>query len=390
MVVAVIGNIDHGKSTLLGRLLFDSQQIKAEKIKEVKKIAKGSQLDYAFFLDHFREERLKGMTIDVAYAHYRSPKFEYIFVDTPGHHQFIKNMLSGTSNAQAALLLVSVALKEGIQEQTIRHLKLAKLLGINQLVVAVNKMDLVSYDEKIFRKIVRQTAALLKSIGFSQRTPFVPISALNGVNVYRQSRKTPWYSGKSLIKQLDSHFKLPPNLNKLPLRFVIQDIFSLGEEQVIAGKIESGVLRVGQKIIFQPGHFEVKVKEIRAVEAQKAKAGSGEMVGLIVAGRNNGLSRGQVAGLKFHSPTVKKKFTAQIYLIKKKKINSQEIFLLRCGLSEVNCQLKKIYQEKDGFAKVQITTSKPIVIEKFAGFPSLGRLILVQKEQNIAVGIRMN
>ena len=312
--VAVIGHVDHGKSSLLGRLLFDSGQVNSEKIKEIGK-------NFAFFLDNLEEERVEGMTIDVFYARYQSPGYQYTFIDTPGHKEFIKNMLSGASRAEAAVLLVSATPKEGIQEQTKMHLQLTKLLGINQIAVVINKMDLVEYKKEVFEKIKNEVSLLLKKIGFKiNEAPFIPVSAIEGVNVYQKSEKTPWYQGKSFIGELDDYFRPSPSLSVLPLRLVIQDVYSFSDGKVIAGKVETGVLTKGSEVIFKPSGVKSKIKEIRMGEKEKEKTEAGEVIGVVLENKEEKIGRGEVGGTEESLPSVCQEFLAQIYLLEKGRV----------------------------------------------------------------------
>lgn len=388
--IATIGHVDHGKSTLLGRLLFDSGQIKPEKIAEVKKSSPQSELDYAHFLDHLEEERIARMTIDVCYIQFKSPQYLYTFIDTPGHKEFIKNMLSGASHAEGAILLVSAAPGEGIQDQTIRHLKLAKLLGINQLLVAINKMDLVGYDEKIFKKISHQVCQLLKKIGYNTtKIPFIPISAKRGINIYRKGEGTPWYQGESFAQALDKYFQPLPSLAGLALRFIIQDIYPIQKEKIVVGKVEAGILKRGEQLIFLPSQTKTTVLEIKADQIEKKQAVAGAVVGLVLKDSEIPLTRGEVAGSINNLPVTRRKFKAYLYLIENQKIKGGDQFLIRCGLREEKAQIKKIFEKQDGFAQVIISTEKPIVIEKYQDFPFLGRFVLIQGNKNIGLGIRI-
>lgn len=389
LTIAVIGHVDHGKSTLIGRLLFDADQIKPEKIEEVKNTSTGDYLEYAHFLDNLEEERTEEMTIDVFYAQYRTPNCLYTFVDTPGHKELIKNMLSGASHAQGALVLISAAPGEGIQDQTRRHLRLAKLLGINQLIVVINKMDLVGYKKPVFEQIKKETERLLGEIGLKIKgIPFIPISAREGVNVSKKSRQTPWYQGRSLAQELDKNFKLPPRLRVFPLRLTVQDIYPITGRKILATRIETGSLTPGEEVIFQPSGVKAEVKEIKKGEKNLKKAQAGEAVGLILKETSKKIKSGQVGGTPNNPPFVCRKFAAQIYQTKEGEILKNTDISLRCGLVEEKAKIKGIFENVDGFARVQINTQRPLVIERNQDFPPLSRFVLYKNGKLIAFGIR--
>lgn len=384
--IAVVGHIDHGKSTLLGRLLFDSGQTKPEKVREVKEASKTGTLDYAYFLDNFEEERVGNMTIDVCYLRLQDQGRGYNFIDTPGHKEFLKNMLSGASQAEAAVLLISAAPNEGIQDQTVRHLKLVKLLGINQLVVAINKMDVVNYQQAVFQKIKNEARSLLREIGFPVRViPFIPVSAKKGINVYKRSKQTAWYQGLSFWEAIRKNFQPAPSPKDLPLRLIVQDVYSFGKEVIVAARVGSGVVKKGQTIIFSPSKKKAKIKEIKLGDKKTLEAQAGTVIGLVFE-KEIPVKRGEVGSLLKPAPSGQT-FTTQVYFFDEKDLKAGRMFSLRCGLAQAEAKIKKIIAHEEGFAQIIIKTEKPIVIERYQDFPFLSHFVLERNNRNIALGV---
>ena len=259
--LVVVGHKDHGKSTLIGRLLYDSKAIMEQKLDEIRTELKqtGKEFEFAFLLDSLEEERKGGLTIDIMHTPFKSKKYLYTIIDCPGHKEFIKKMLTGASQADAAVLVVSA--KEGIQDQTRQHTFLIKTLGIKQLVVAVNKLDSVDYDENHYKKTCKELKPILKSLGYKD-IDMIPISAIKGDNVFKKSQKMPWYKGSTLIETLDQKTipcTLP--LNK-PLRGLVQDVYAYENDQnIIVCKIETGTLTPKKDVIFNPSGKKSLIKK---------------------------------------------------------------------------------------------------------------------------------
>ena len=256
--VVFVGHVDHGKSTLIGRIFFDTNSLPEGKVDQIRKAceAEGMEFEYAFLLDSLLEEQEQNITIDTTQIQFRTAKRPYVIIDAPGHKEFLKNMITGAASADAAVLLI--AANEGVQEQSRRHGYLLSLLGIRQVVVAVNKMDLVEYSSEVFEKVQTEYRAFLKQIGVEARA-FVPISARNGVNVAARTpapgekNPMPWYEGPTVLSMLDT-FEPPAPLVEMPLRFPIQDVYRFDERRIIAGRVESGTLKVGDSLVFSPNN----------------------------------------------------------------------------------------------------------------------------------------
>ena len=286
--VVFVGHVDHGKSTLIGRIFYDTHSLPEGKVEQIQKACKeeGMEFEYAFLLDSLLEEQEQNITIDTTQIQFKTEKRPYVIIDAPGHKEFLKNMITGAASADAAVLLI--AANEGVREQSRRHGYLLSLLGIKQVVVAVNKMDLVDFSEETFNKVVAEYTAFLKEIGLEART-FVPISARNGHNVANHApTEMPWYTGPTVLSMLDQ-FEPPKPLTELPLRFPVQDVYRFDERRIIAGRIDSGTLRVGDKLVFSPNHktsvvasierwnAPIEVCEERDVKGLYKRARSGEI-----------------------------------------------------------------------------------------------------------------
>ncbi|HZD43731.1 MAG TPA: translation elongation factor EF-1 subunit alpha, partial [Methanomicrobiales archaeon] len=316
--LAVIGHIDHGKSTMVGRLLFETGAVPAHIIETYRKEAeakgKGS-FEFAWVMDNLKEERDRGITIDIAHKRFDTDKFYFTIVDCPGHRDFVKNMITGASQADAAILVVSAA--EGVQEQTKEHVFLARTLGITQLIVLINKMDAVNYDQKRYETVKKDASDLLKMVAYKpDGMLFIPTSAFQGANIAKKSDKTPWYTGPTVLEALDT-LKEPEKPVNLPLRLPIQDVYTIsGIGTVPVGRVETGVMKKGMKVAFMPANKEGEIKSIEMHHEEIPEALPGDNVGFNVRGiAKNDLRRGDVCGPIESPPTVVDEFTAQIVVL---------------------------------------------------------------------------
>ena len=251
--VVFVGHVDHGKSTLVGRIFYDTNSLPDGKVDQIRESCRkeGMEFEYAFLLDSLLEEQEQNITIDTTQIQFKTARRPYVIIDAPGHKEFLKNMVTGAASADAAVLLI--AANEGVREQSRRHGYLLSLLGIRQVVVAVNKMDLVGFSQEVFESVVAEYRAFLSQIGLEART-FVPVSARNGLNVALPARaEMPWYTGPTVLDMLDQ-FEAPKPLNELPLRLPVQDVYRFDERRIIAGRIETGTLRVGDQLVFLPNN----------------------------------------------------------------------------------------------------------------------------------------
>jgi len=406
--VAMIGHVDHGKSTLIGRLLYDAGEIPEHIIEKYRKEAqeKGkATFEFAWVMDRLKEERERGITIDVAHRKFNTQKYEVTIVDCPGHRDFIKNMITGASQADAAILVVDVV--DCVQAQTKEHVFLARTLGINQLIVAINKMDRVNYDQKAFEKCKEAVAKLIQLVGYKPaETPIIPVSAYNGDNVLKKSEKTSWYNGPTIFEALDA-LKPPEKLIDKPLRIPIQDVYSIsGVGTVPVGRVESGVLKVGDKVIFNPAGVTGEVKSIEMHHEPIQQAEPGDNIGFNVRGvSKNDIRRGDVAGHPDNPPTVVKDFTAQIVVLQHPTaITVGYTPVVHAHTAQVACQFvelqKKIdprtgqvKEENPQFLKtgdaaiVKLQPTRPMVIEKVKDIPPMGRFAVRDMGMTVAAGM---
>ncbi len=401
--LVVVGHKDHGKSTLIGRLLYDSKAILEQKLDEIKAELKetGKKFEFAFLLDSLEEERKGGLTIDIMHTPFKSKKYLYTIIDCPGHKEFIKKMLTGASQADAAVLVVSA--KEGIEDQTRQHAFLIKTLGIKQLVVAINKMDAVAYEESQYQKTCNELRQILQSLGY-ENVPMIPVSAIKGDNVYRKSEETKWYKDSTLIGTLDENTFPHTSQSNKPLRAVVQDIY-LQEDNVktIACKIETGTLLPGKNVVFNPSGKKGLVKKILIFNSIAEKAKPGDSVDLIINGIDT-VERGEVLSYPENQPKNIRKFTAEIILFSDTQIKNGDEITIRYGTAEKKCKVHRILSEIDSVnltisaklpkalennsvGEVELLALEPLCIERHADFPELGRFIIEGKKGAVAAGI---
>lgn len=402
--LVIVGHKDHGKSTLIGRLLYDSKAIPKQKLEEVEtelKKAGDEGFRFAFLLDTLEEERRGGLTIDIMQTPFQTNKYLYTIIDCPGHREFVKKMFTGASQADAAVLVVSA--KEGIQDQTKQHAFLIKTLGIRQLVVAVNKMDEVGYEESKFREISEKLQPLLNSLEY-KNPPIVPLSALDGENVFKKSKKMPWYNALSLIDTLDKTLNpSTPPVDK-PLRGCVQDIYELGNKKVIICKILTGTLEKGKKIYFDPSGKEGFVQKIEMFGKEVEKAESGDSVGIIVNKLPREVKRGEVISYLQNRARVMQSFVSEVILFSNIEIRNNDALTIRCGTAEKKCKVQKILERIDpvnltldtrfprvlksgDVGKIAFLPLEPMCIEKYSNFPELGRFVVEGKRGTVAAGI---
>jgi elongation factor 1-alpha len=403
-----IGHVDHGKSTCIGRLFYETGVISPQELEKIKKeIAELGRptFEWAFIMDVSKEERSKGMTIDLMHKRFETDKYYFTIIDAPGHRDFVKNMITGASQADAAVLVIDA--KDGVMQQTREHAYLAKVLGIKQVLVAINKMDLINYDEKRFNEVKSDTEKLLKGIGFDMKKVwFVPISAFKGENLTKPSENMKWYKGNTFIQTLDQ-FEVPEKPINLPLRLPIQDVYSItGVGTVPVGRVETGVLKVNDRVIIEPAHVEAEVKSIEMHHEQIPEAVPGDNVGFNLRGvTKEQIKRGDVVGHPDKPPTVVKEFTAQIIVINHPTVITVGYTpVFHCHTAQVACKFKKLLKQLDpktgatikenpDFLKtgdaaiVVIEPTKPLVIEKKDEIPQMATFAIRDMGMTIGAGI---
>ena len=403
-----IGHVDHGKSTTVGRLFYDLGLVDQRKLEELRKEAeeKGKAgFEFAYVMDKLKEERERGITIDVAYRDFETPKYHFTIIDAPGHVDFIKNMITGAAQADAAVLVVAAT--EGVQPQTREHAILAKTLGINQLIVAINKMDMVNYDQKKFEEVKAEVEKILKGYGYNvSKVMFIPISALKGDNVVKKSENMPWYNGPTLYEALDKLEEPPRPIDK-PLRIPIQDVYTIkGVGTVPVGRVESGVLKVGDKVLFMPVNKTAEVKSIEMHHEPLQEAKPGDNVGFNVKGvGKDDIKRGDVASHPDNPATVATRFKARIVVLNHPTaITVGYTPVFHVHTAQVACRFEQLLQKIDprtgqvteenpqylktgDAALVEIVPTKPVVVERFQDFPALGRFAIRDMSRTVAVGV---
>ena len=408
MNLVTIGHVDHGKSTLIGRLLWDTKNIPEEQMRKLKDLAKELKketFEFAFVMDNLKEERERGVTIDVMHQRFDTSKYYFTVIDAPGHRDFVKNMITGTSQADAAILVVSA--KEGPQEQTKEHIYLAKVLGVNQLIVAINKMDTVNYGESRYKEVKEEVNKILKTIGYDpEKIPFIPTSAYKGDNVATKSENMSWYTGKTILESLDDLVEPEKPVNK-PLRLPVQDVYAItGVGTVPVGRVETGVMKKGDKILFLPSNVQGEVKKIEMHHEEYSEAKPGDNVGFNVRGVDKkAIKRGDVACHPDKPATIAKEFKAQIIVLNHPNVITKGYTpVFHCHTAQIACKIieieKKInprsgetIEEHPDFIKtgdaaiVKVVPTKPMVIENSKDFPELSRFAIRDMGQTVAAGV---
>jgi sulfate adenylyltransferase large subunit len=388
--IVIVGHVDHGKSTLIGRLLLDTKSLPKEKMAELQRISKdlGKETELAYLTDQLKEEREQDKTIDTTQTFFRTTKRNYIIIDAPGHVEFIKNMLTGASSAEAAILIVDIT--KGVEEQTRRHAYIIKMLGIRHLIVVINKMDLVNFKKEQFEIVRSSLLDFLKKLGL-QPLFIIPVSAKDGVNISGGSLLTKWYNGPALLKALNS-LKPADRKKNPPLRFPVQDIYEINHEKIAAGEVVSGKIKEGEKIYILPSMKEAAINHIKTFGKHKKLAEDGENIGITLKGPLT-LARGDViTGLNGYCKP-RDKFKGNIIWLSKKPLRINDTLTFRCATQETLCTVEKIEQrinsstleviqpEASGLntneaGEVFFKTARPVVVEDFSSIPALGRFIL--------------
>ena len=409
--LAFIGHVDHGKSTTVGRLMFETGAVDPHVIDEYKKEAasKGkATFEFAWVMDSLKEERERGVTIDIAHHRFDTAKYYFTVVDCPGHRDFVKNMITGASQADAAVLIVAVP--DGVMAQTKEHVFLARTLGINQLIIGINKMDVVKYDEKRYNEVKEQLSQLIKMVGYKpDAINFIPMSSFVGDNIGKRSANTSWYKGPTVLEALNMLVE-PEKPTNLPMRLPIQDVYSIsGIGTVPVGRVETGIMKKGMKVSFMPANKEGEVKSIEMHHEEIPQALPGDNVGFNVRGIGKGdIRRGDVCGPADVPPTVADEFTAQIVVLHHPSaltVGYTPVF--HCHTAQIACtfvELQKkldprtgqVKEENPTFLKtgdaaiVKIKPTRPLVIEKVKEIPQLGRFAVRDMGSTIAAGMCIN
>jgi len=409
-----IGHVDHGKSTTVGRLLFDTGNISEQALRKLKDKAQElgkAGFEFAYVMDNLKEEQEHGVTIDLAHKKFETEKYYFTIIDAPGHKDFIKNMITGASQADAAVLVV--AANDGVNAQTREHAYLSKVLGVSQMIVAVNKMDIkgVEYAQKRFDEVKAEVGKLLASVGYKlDAIQFVPIASLPGDNVAKKSDKMAWWTGPTLLDAINA-LNAPEKPTNLPLRLPIQDVYNItGIGVVPVGRIETGVLKVNDKVIAVPGRegkgISGECKSIEMHHEQMTQAEPGDNVGLSIRGfGKKDVARGDVIGHPDTPPTVATEFTAQVVVLNHPSVITvgyTPVFHIHtaqiaCRVEAIEKKLNpatgEVLQENPDFIKngdaaiLRIKPVQPLVIEKKSDIPQMANFAIRDSGATVAAGM---
>jgi len=414
----VIGHVDHGKSTLVGHLLFRLGFVDEKTLRQLEEEAKKKgkeSFKFAWLMDRLKEERERGVTIDLSFVKFETKKYYFTIIDAPGHRDFIKNMITGASQADAAILVVSARKGEfeagmSAEGQTREHLILAKTMGIDQMIVAINKMDApdVNYSQKRYEQIVAILKKFMKGLGYKvDQIPFIPVSAWTGENLIERSPNMPWYNGPTLVEALDNYIQPPKKPVDKPLRIPIQNVYTIpGVGTVPVGRVETGVLKVGDKVVFMPPGVVGEVRSIEMHHQPIQQAEPGDNIGFNVRGvSKKDIKRGDVAGHLDNPPTVVEEFTARVFVIWHPSaitvgyspVIHAHTASVAARITEIQAKLDprtgQVVEKNPQFLKmgdaaiVKFKPIKPMVIEKYSEFPQLGRFAMRDMGKTVGIGV---
>lgn len=397
----IVGHVDHGKSTLIGRLFYDTQSLPEEKLAEITKASAqlGRPVEFGFVMDHLREERDQGITIDTSQAFFKSDKRKYVIIDAPGHVEFVKNMITGASQAEAAVLIVDAT--EGVQQQTRRHAYILSLLGIQQVVAVINKMDLVSYSKDTYESIKQDLWGILASLHLSPKF-FIPISASQGDCVATKSTAMTWYTGPTVLESLDTLSK-KISADEHPFMMPVQDVYKSGSKRIYVGRVAAGTVTAGMAVKCIPEGQATTVKSIEKFLEEPTRATAGESIG-ITTGDAIFAERGHIICTDGHEPHLTTTFQANVFWMSKQPFEIGERLTLRCSTQEVAATIEKIVRRIDSatletiqtdakklknleVGEVVIVAEKPVSVTVFTDVEELGRFVLVRDNDVCAGGI---
>jgi bifunctional enzyme CysN/CysC len=401
--IVIVGHVDHGKSTLVGRLLHDTGSLPDGKFEEIQAVCRrrGMSFEWAFLMDALQAERDQNITIDVSHIWFRSGTRSYVIIDAPGHKEFLKNMVTGAADADAAVLLI--AANEGVQEQSKRHAYLLSLLGVNQVIVAINKMDLMDFSESVYQQIAGEYRDFLGKLGI-QPLWFIPIAAREGVNLVRSlNGVAKWYSGPTLLGALD-RLSAPGTAAEDPLRFAVQDVYRFDGRRIVAGRIESGTIRVGDHIVFSPNNKSSSVASIERWNAPvKDSASAGESIGIMLTDPIF-VERGHVGSHDVQTPIETNRFRARLFWMGDRPLSIGRRYKVKLLSQEVQCQLVSVDRVidatsldtfsdlrlsvvKNEVAEVTIQSRSPLVMDNHETVATSGRFVIVDHQDVTGGGI---
>lgn len=399
--VVIVGHVDHGKSTLIGRLLHDTGSFMEGKLEELKAVCERRNVpfEWSFLLDAFQAERDQAVTIDTTQIWFKTQRRNVVIIDAPGHREFLKNMISGAAFADAAILVVDA--KEGVREQTKRHAYLLHLLGLRQVVVVINKMDLVNYNEARFHEVSNEVTNYLHGIGVAPRV-IIPIAARHGGNIAARDENMPWYKGNILLEMLDVLEPEAPPVER-PLRFPVQDVYRWDETRIIAGRVEAGVLKKGDALLFSPSNRQATVTSIEKWNAPQEilQAEAGESIG-VTLDQPIYVARGDIASLPSHAPVLANVFRANIFWLGKKPLKVGKHYKLKLSTYEAAVMVQSIERvintddlsrsDKDAvevneMAEVTFRSREILALESYHDSIKLGRVVIVENHDVVGGGI---
>ncbi len=392
--IVIVGHVDHGKSTFVGRLFHDTGSLPEGKLEQLQRAAerRGVPFEWANLMDALQSERDQNITIDTAQIWFQTRKRQYVIIDAPGHKEFLKNMVTGAANAEAALLLIDA--HEGVQENSRRHGYLLNLLGIRQVAVLVNKMDLAGYSRERFERIEAEYRAWLRTLGMEPRL-FIPIAAREGDNIAARSPRMPWWNGPTVVETLDDFAVSHPPQDK-PLRFPIQDVYRFDERRILAGRIESGSLKVGDRLLFSPGGKSSVVKTIERWNApSREDAAAGESIGVTLT-EQIFVERGAVAAIESAPPLELARFRARVFWLGRQPFRKGRAYKLKLATQEAECQIESIQKVIDAstlesvprepgqewvgrheVGELTLKTRRPVAFDVFNEIVPTGRFVIV-------------
>ncbi len=402
--IVIVGHVDHGKSTFVGRLFHDTGSLPEGKLEQLKTIAerRGVPFEWANLTDALQAERDQNITIDTTQIWFRTQKRQYVIIDAPGHKEFLKNMVTGAASAEAALLLIDA--NEGVQEQSRRHGYLLNLLGIRQIAVLVNKMDLQGYSQERFDQIEAEYRRFLESVGVVPKC-FIPIAAKVGDNIASLSPNMPWWKGATVLQTLDD-FKVSEMPKDQPLRFPIQDVYRFDQRRILAGRVESGVIKVGDRLVFSPTNKVSTVKTIERWQAPSSdSAGAGESIGITLT-EQVFVERGAVAALENSPPFELTRFKARLFWLGKAPFQKGKTYKMKLATQEVDCEIQSIeriidssslgtiertngeaYVGRNEVAELTLKFKRPIAFDIHGDIISTGRFVIVDGYEVAGGGI---
>ena len=402
--IVIVGHVDHGKSTFVGRLFYDTGSLPEGKYEQLQTIAerRGVPFEWANLMDALQSERDQNITIDTAQIWFQTLKRQYVIIDAPGHKEFLKNMVTGAASAEAALLLIDA--NEGVQEQSRRHGYLLNLLGIRQIVVLVNKMDLQDYSEDRFNAIETEYREFLKSLGIEAKC-FLPVAAKFGDNVAGPSAKMPWWHGKTVLQTLDD-FEVSDVPDNQPLRFPVQDIYRFDKRRVLAGRVEAGTIKAGDRLLFSPSNKTSTVKSIERWNAPATnEAGTGESIGITLT-EQIFVERGAIASLETSPPYALTRFKARVFWLGRTPFSKGQTYKLKLASQEVECEIESIerlidsstlatisrkddaiFVGRNEVAELTLRTKRPVAFDVHADIIPTGRFVIVDQFEVSGGGI---